>query len=475
MGDMQSDAELLADWTARRSEAAFARLVERYVALVYSAARRQVSDPYLAEEITQVVFTLLARKAGSLGRQSVLAGWLCRAAHFAARDALRTERRRQHREQLAAHMDTTPDAAWQQLAPLLDEAVAQLREADRNAIVLRYYEQRSLDETGAALGIGADAAQKRVARALEKLRAIFTKRGVTLTGAAIAGAVSANAVQAVPMGLAAKISAAALLAGTTITTTTTIVMTTLQKTLIGATLAAAVGTGIYEARQASSARAEVQKLKQQQALLANQIQQLESERDVVARQLAALQEDNERLNRNTAELLKLRGEVTRLRNGSQAAAQTENDPLVQKVREWKAREAKLRQLFDQRPDQRIPEMRLVNDEQWLSVAQYADLDSNNGIRVAMSRIRDVAIGNFVGRLQQALHTFMRENKNNLPDNPPQLAGFFRPPLEDVDAMLSRYGMLDREAQSKAVGLTRFDGHLGGGALTESAHEQDKDC
>ncbi len=206
MGDMQSDAELLAEWTARRSEAAFARLVERYVALVHSAARRQVSDPHLAEEITQAVFILLARKAGSLSRQTVLAGWLCRTAHYAARDALKAERRRQHREQLAATMDPPTDAAWQQLAPLLDEAVAQLREADRNAIVLRYYEKHSLDEVGTALGIGADAAQKRVARALEKLRGIFAKRGVTLTGAAIAGAVSANAVQAVPVGLTATVA-----------------------------------------------------------------------------------------------------------------------------------------------------------------------------------------------------------------------------------------------------------------------------
>ena len=82
-----SDAELLTDYATRRSEAAFARLVERYVALVHSAARRQVSDPHLAEEITQAVFILLARKAGSLARQPVLAGWLCRTAHFAARDA----------------------------------------------------------------------------------------------------------------------------------------------------------------------------------------------------------------------------------------------------------------------------------------------------------------------------------------------------------------------------------------------------
>lgn len=319
MGDMQSpsDAELLAEWTARRSEPAFARLVERYVALVHSAARRQVNDPHLAEEITQAVFILLARKAGSLGRQAVLAGWLCRTAHFAARDALKAERRRQHREQLAAHMDTTPDAAWQQLAPLLDEAVAQLREADRNAIVLRYYEQRPLDEVGAALGIGADAAQKRVARALEKLRGIFTRRGVTLTGAAIAGAVSANAVQAVPVGLAAKISAAALLAGTTITATTAIVMTTLHKSLITVIIVAAgmATTVMVKQHQAR------QTLRKENESLQTRVNEL-SRLTVENRHLSNLiiQAGNSRFPSN--ELLRLRGEVGLLRRqNAELAAQ----------------------------------------------------------------------------------------------------------------------------------------------------------
>jgi len=304
-----SDAELLAEWTARRSEAAFARLVERYVALVHSAARRQVSDPHLAEEITQAVFILLARKAGSLARQTVLAGWLCRTAHFAARDALKAERRRLHREQLAAHMDTTPDAAWQQLAPLLDEAVAQLREADRNAIVLRYYEQQSLDEVGAALGIGADAAQKRVARALDKLRDIFTKRGVTLTGAAIAGAVSANAVQAVPMGLAAKISAAALLAGT-ITTTTIATMNWLNAKAIPAVLASALaaGTITYLVQQG-----EVNHLRSENQNLLTTQERIAGERETALSTANANREELERLRKNQSELLRLRSEVGMLR------------------------------------------------------------------------------------------------------------------------------------------------------------------
>ncbi len=322
MGDMQSpnDAELLAEWSARRSEAAFARLVERYIALVHSAARRQVNDPHLAEEITQAVFILLARKAGSL-RRTVLAGWLCRTAYFAAREALRTERRRQHREQLAATMqtpDTPPDAAWQQLAPVLDEAVAQLRESDRNAVVLRYYEQRSLEDTGTALGIGADAAQKRVARALERLRGIFAKRGVTLTGTAIAGAVSANAVQAAPVGLVAKISAAAVITGTTLATETVITMTALQKAILGATFATVVGVFVYEAHQTFEARAEAKALRQQQSPLVAEAQQLKRERDEATNLVAGLREEADRLNRNQAELLRLRAEVSRLQVGEAA-------------------------------------------------------------------------------------------------------------------------------------------------------------
>jgi RNA polymerase sigma factor (sigma-70 family) len=220
---MQSDSELLAEYAARQSEAAFAQLVDRHVALVHSAAFRQVRDPHLAEEITQAVFIILARKAGSFGGKTVLAGWLCRTAHFAARDALKIERRRQQREHnayLESAMNSNnadTQAAWQQLAPLLDETVAQLGDADRAALVLRYYEQRPLGEVGAALDIGADAAQKRVTRALEKLRTLFAKRGLTLSAALIASAVSANSVQAAPAGMAKIVSVVGVTKGSAAT------------------------------------------------------------------------------------------------------------------------------------------------------------------------------------------------------------------------------------------------------------------
>jgi RNA polymerase sigma factor (sigma-70 family) len=208
-----SDAALLAQYAAGQSEAAFAELVQRHIALVHSAALRQVGNPHLAEEVTQAVFIILARKAGSLGGKTVLAGWLCRTAYLAAHDALKCERRRQQREHnayLESAMnptETDTQTAWQQLAPLLDEAVAQLGEADRAAVVLRYFEQRPLGEVGAALGVGEDAAQKRVTRALDKLHKRLASRGVTLSVALIAGAVSGHAVQAAPVNLAAKILA----------------------------------------------------------------------------------------------------------------------------------------------------------------------------------------------------------------------------------------------------------------------------
>jgi RNA polymerase sigma factor (sigma-70 family) len=209
---MSDDMTLVREFAASQSEPAFAALVERHIALIYSAALRQVGDAHLAEEITQAVFIILARNAASLGSKTVLSAWLYRTTRYAAADALRARRRRQAREQ-EAHMQSIlnqPDAdVWAQLAPLLDAALAELGETDRTALVLRFFENKTAREIAGALRMEEAAAQKRVARALKKLRAIFVKRGVTLTATVIAGAVAANSVQAAPMGLAVKVSVVA--------------------------------------------------------------------------------------------------------------------------------------------------------------------------------------------------------------------------------------------------------------------------
>ena len=265
------DLDLLRQYAAGKSEDAFTALVNRHLNLIYSAALRQVRSAQLAEEVAQSVFSDLARSAAKLKPDTILTAWLYEVARRTAIDLVRKESRRQLRERAALEMTAMNSTAsdWTQLEPLLDEAMDALEATDRAAVLLRYFENKSLRDVGQALGTTDDAAQKRVSRAVERLRAFFALRGVSVGAGGLAAVISANAVQAAPAGLAATISSAAILAGTTITTTVTatkaIAMTTLQKTIVTATVAILAGGGIFEARQASALRGQNQTLEQQQA------------------------------------------------------------------------------------------------------------------------------------------------------------------------------------------------------------------
>src|SRR5262245_14093195 len=326
---MNDDMTLVREYAQSNSEQAFATLVSRHINLVYSVALRQLGDASLAEEVSQAVFIILARKAKSLSPKTILSGWLCRTARYVSAAILKNQRRRQSREQ-ESHMQSLlnqPDStAWNQIAPILDEALNCLGEKEHDAVVLRFFDDKDLREIGAAMGTTEDAARMRVNRGLEKLRKFFTKKGVTISATAIAGAVTANSVQAAPAGLAGAVTTAAL-SGTTITTaavlaaTKAVTMTTLQKTVIATVLVTTLGAGIYEGRQASNARVEAQTLRTQQKPLAEQNEQLQRERDDTARQLASLREENGRLNGATTELLRLRGEVAALRSTAEQAKQ----------------------------------------------------------------------------------------------------------------------------------------------------------
>jgi RNA polymerase sigma factor (sigma-70 family) len=342
----ETDMELLRRYRERHAEDAFAELVRRHLDLVFSAALRQVRAPQLAEEVSQSVFTDLARQAHQLAPDTILSAWLYAVARRSAIDVVRREARRQHREKLAMELSNmnADSANWSQIEPILDEAMETLEEKERSAVLLRYFENKSLREVGQALGTTEEAARKRVSRGVESLQEFFTKRGVTAGAGGLTIAISANAVQGAPLSLSATIATTAF--GSTVTATTTagataslskaIVMTTLQKTVIGITIVAAVGAGIYEARQVSVVKQENNALKQQQA---EQVQQLQRERDEANKGLVVARQELARLRpaQNSSEVLKLRGQVGTLQNqlhateaksGMPGMAKMMNDPAM---------------------------------------------------------------------------------------------------------------------------------------------------
>jgi RNA polymerase sigma factor (sigma-70 family) len=213
---MLDDSALLRRYAEEGSESAFAELVRRRLDLVYSVALRTTGgDAHRAQDAAQRVFTDLARKAAALARRPVLTGWLYRSARFAATDLVRAERRRQEREAAArtTHeliVNNEPD--WHQLRPEIDAALADLNERDRDALLLRFFEELSFATVATRLDLSEDAARMRVERALEKVRVRLAHRGITSTAAALGGAIAGQAALAAPAGTATSIASSAVAA-----------------------------------------------------------------------------------------------------------------------------------------------------------------------------------------------------------------------------------------------------------------------
>jgi RNA polymerase sigma factor (sigma-70 family) len=443
-----TDLELLEQFVRNHSQDAFAELVNRHVNLVYSAALRQVRSAQLAEEIAQSVFADLARNAGKLNPGTILSAWLYQVTRRTTIDVVRKEMRRQIREQIALEMNNlnATSQEWTQIEPLLDEAMDALDETDRTAILLRFFENKNLREVGEKLNISDDAAQKRVSRAVGRLQEYFTKRNVTIAASGLTVMISANAVQSAPVGLAATISAAAVLTGTAvptsnvIATTKTIAMTTLQKALISATLITTIGTGVFAVHQTAQLRAQNQVLQQQQAPLLSQIQELQQDLNEATNRLTSLiaesANEQQQSSLNEIELLKLRAEVSRLQNDS---------------RELPAnRVALLKKKLEEMPDKKIPELRFLKEKDWLNAAWNADLDTDDGVRLALSKLRDEAVDNFFGLTRNALKKYLAANNDILPADLLSLKPYYD--TQVTDDMLQRYAFM----QSGKISSVRSD-------------------
>jgi RNA polymerase sigma factor (sigma-70 family) len=205
---MPDDAALLSDYL-HCSQSAFAELVQRHMNLVYAAARRQVRDPHLAEDVAQAVFIVLSRRAASLRASPTIAGWLIKTTRYVSTNALRAQYRRQKHEQVAAmlasHINSEPRS--EEITAILDDALSKLRPKDRSAIAMRFLQNRSVEEISTALQISPSAAAKRLERALTRLRDHLSRRGVVASGIALTSALAAESSIAAPPALTATAAA----------------------------------------------------------------------------------------------------------------------------------------------------------------------------------------------------------------------------------------------------------------------------
>jgi RNA polymerase sigma factor (sigma-70 family) len=450
---MTETQALLAEFVKSRSETAFCELVARYLNLVYSTAFRLVDgDPHRAQDIAQSVFLHLAQKAHTLKADSTLGGWLHRDACHVAATLMRGERRRHQRELQAAAMNSTPDHSESNLAtltPILDEAINQLGEADRTAIVLRFYEQLDLRSVGQALGSSENAAQKRVTRALELLRLLLAQRGVTLSAAALASLLLAGAVSAAPAEMIGVISTTAL-AGSAKTGSATVTIlklmaaAKLKTALVGAVLLVGVMAPFIVQERSQTALSEQEDALRAQA---SQIAELKAENDRLSSLESKTKTPQPIVDSQLDEILKLRAEVNALQRnlaemksrGSPATSTTHlsaDEKLSLLKTKYAEQVARLKDWLESHPSERIPELDTVGDDDWIHAVET--LAKDDDFERAMSSLRRDAEGRVFQEFHSALRSYVRDSAA-FPVELSELRPYLKTPLPE--AVLQRYEII----------------------------------
>ncbi len=429
-----SDHDLLRQYARDGSQAAFAELVDRHLNLVYSAARRQVCSQQLAEDIAQSVFVELARQSGGFKSDTPLVAWLHVVTRRTAIDFIRRETRRIAREEQAADLmknDSAP-VAWSAVEPLLDEAVESLAEPDRTAILLRYFQNKSLRDVGAALGTSDDAAQKRVSRAVEQLREFFLRRGIAVSAAGLTADLSAHALHFAPGGLGLTITSAVSLSGAansvaTFEATKAIAMTTVQKVAFGTAFALVLGTGLYEATLFASQRSNLAALQRDTADLAAQLRRATQQAAATTHQLDAARQEQ---------------------SAAQADKSAAADPATAEIRAWLERVDQLKR-YARDSGKSIPEIALLSDQEWLDATQHGGRNANSDPRQEIDNtlrsLRGRAKMRFAMILGLASRAYVKAHDGQLPNDTRELWPYFEDnnnfKASDVDeAMLTRYAI-----------------------------------
>jgi RNA polymerase sigma factor (sigma-70 family) len=419
------------------SHDAFRELVRRHVNMVFSAARRQSCSHTQAEEIAQSVFIQLARDAGKISSNAPIAAWLHLVTRHTAINFARAESRRQAREQSAVEisaMNSGP-SDWERIEPLLDEAVASLSPADRCAIVLRFFEGKSLREVGEALGSTEEAARKRISRALDNLRVMFLRRGVAVSSGALAADFAAYSTQAAPTGLSAAIlsGVATSIAGlppAIVGNATIFAMSTIHKSLLAAIVILTGSVVFYQAR----------KISRQDADLA----QLQKRYDTLVRGRGT-----------TPPVARGAGVVSFQTRGTAGddLANPADRALVTAMSDWVERASRLRDSLRASSMWVIPEYRLLREADWLDVARDADLSTDAKAREAFDRLRDAANRRVAAALRSGLKAYASANGGMMPPSADALMPYVDSSV-DPESQLSRLSGASLDHQTKQYILSR---------------------